>query len=175
MRVCVCVCVCVCVYYALLNPNQLKLHQRLSSGMLFRYDAMSRIAHADSWLIALQIENQAYPVNVDALHTVFTPYGFVQKIACFEKNNTWQVSASCDKRPTRHCLTLCLEQAAAYTVFYTLFARRCINYINVQVHQAFAGDRINNIKQYAAKAFYAFCLAMHHTHLVLSHVYCKGV
>lgn len=40
----------------------------------------------------LQIENQAYPVNVDALHTVFNPYGFVQKIACFEKNNTWQVS-----------------------------------------------------------------------------------
>ena len=41
--------------------------------------------------MALQIENQAYPVNVEALHTVFTPYGFVQKIACFEKNNTWQV------------------------------------------------------------------------------------
>lgn len=39
----------------------------------------------------VQIENQAYPVNVEALHTVFTPYGFVQKIACFEKNNTWQV------------------------------------------------------------------------------------
>ena len=28
----------------------------------------------------LQIENAAYPVTVDALHTVFTPYGFVQKI-----------------------------------------------------------------------------------------------
>jgi len=41
----------------------------------------------------LQIENQAYPVNVEALHTVFTPYGFVQKIACFEKNNTWQVKS----------------------------------------------------------------------------------
>ena len=42
--------------------------------------------------VCLQIENQAYPVNVDALHTVFQPYGVVQKIACFEKNNTWQVS-----------------------------------------------------------------------------------
>ena len=42
-------------------------------------------------VVGLQIENQAYPVNVDALHTVFNPYGFVQKIACFEKNNTWQV------------------------------------------------------------------------------------
>lgn len=44
-----------------------------------------------TWTAPLQIENQAYPVNVDALHTVFQPYGFVQKIACFEKNNTWQV------------------------------------------------------------------------------------
>eukprot|EP00884_Botryococcus_braunii_P007834 jgi/Botrbrau1/17051/Bobra.0258s0001.3 len=36
------------------------------------------------------IENYAYPVVVDALHTVFSPYGFVQKIAIFEKNQTWQ-------------------------------------------------------------------------------------
>lgn len=41
-------------------------------------------------VLLCSIENQAYPVNVEALHTVFTPYGFVQKIACFEKNNTWQ-------------------------------------------------------------------------------------
>ena len=40
---------------------------------------------------ALQIENMAYPVTVDAIHTVFSPYGFVQKIAIFEKNNGWQV------------------------------------------------------------------------------------
>ena len=46
-----------------------------------------------SAVTGVQIENQAYPVNVEALHTVFTPYGFVQKIACFEKNNTWQVKS----------------------------------------------------------------------------------
>ena len=40
-----------------------------------------------------QIENMAYPVTVDAIHTVFSPYGFVQKIAIFEKNNGWQVRA----------------------------------------------------------------------------------
>ena len=39
----------------------------------------------------LQIENMAYPVTVDAIHTVFSPYGYVQKIAIFEKNNGWQV------------------------------------------------------------------------------------
>lgn len=33
----------------------------------------------------------AYPVTVDAINTVFSPYGFVQKIAIFEKNNGWQV------------------------------------------------------------------------------------
>ena len=31
-----------------------------------------------------------YPVTVDPLHTVFSPYGAVQKIAIFEKNNGWQ-------------------------------------------------------------------------------------
>ncbi|KAL3146647.1 hypothetical protein ABBQ32_000876 [Trebouxia sp. C0010 RCD-2024] len=44
----------------------------------------------DGNVLLCSIENQAYPVNVEALHTVFQPYGFVQKIACFEKNNTWQ-------------------------------------------------------------------------------------
>ena len=33
----------------------------------------------------------AYPVTVDPLHTVFSPYGAVQKMAIFEKNNQWQV------------------------------------------------------------------------------------
>ena len=33
-----------------------------------------------------------YPVNVEALNTVFSPYGFVQKIAIFEKNGQTQVS-----------------------------------------------------------------------------------
>lgn len=41
----------------------------------------------------VQIENQAYPVNVDALNTVFSPYGFVQKIAIFDKNGQSQVRA----------------------------------------------------------------------------------
>ena len=33
-----------------------------------------------------------YPVTVDALHTVFSPYGFVQKIAIFEKSGQHQVT-----------------------------------------------------------------------------------
>ena len=44
----------------------------------------------------VQIENAAYPVTVDALHTVFSPYGFVQKIAIFEKNSQNQVSPVSD-------------------------------------------------------------------------------
>jgi len=40
----------------------------------------------------VQIENMVYPVTVDALHTVFSPYGFVQKIAIFEKSGQHQVS-----------------------------------------------------------------------------------
>lgn len=40
----------------------------------------------------MQIENATYPVNVEALNTVFSPYGFVQKIAIFEKNGQTQVT-----------------------------------------------------------------------------------
>ena len=36
-----------------------------------------------------------YPVTVDALHTVFSPYGFVQKIAIFEKSGQHQVILYC--------------------------------------------------------------------------------
>lgn len=43
----------------------------------------------------VQVENMAYPVTVDPLHTVFSPYGTVQKMAIFEKNNQWQVQHSC--------------------------------------------------------------------------------
>lgn len=41
--------------------------------------------------LAAQVDNQAYPVTVDALHTVFSPYGYVQKIAIFDKNGSSQV------------------------------------------------------------------------------------
>lgn len=41
-------------------------------------------------VLLASIENMAYPVTVDAINTVFSPYGFVQKIAIFEKNNGWQ-------------------------------------------------------------------------------------
>ncbi|BDA43810.1 probable polypyrimidine tract-binding protein 2 [Coccomyxa sp. Obi] len=41
-------------------------------------------------VLLCQIENQVYPVNVEALNTVFSPYGFVQKIAIFEKNGQSQ-------------------------------------------------------------------------------------
>jgi hypothetical protein len=40
-----------------------------------------------------------YPVTVDALHTVFSPYGFVQKIAIFEKNGQHQVPPSLNPKP----------------------------------------------------------------------------
>ncbi|KAK9828852.1 hypothetical protein WJX72_002413 [[Myrmecia] bisecta] len=44
----------------------------------------------DGNVLLASIENMAYPVTVEALHTVFSPYGFVEKIAVFEKNNGWQ-------------------------------------------------------------------------------------
>ena len=46
----------------------------------------------------MQIENMAYPITIEALHTVFSPYGNVQKITIFEKNGLTQVPA-----PARSC------------------------------------------------------------------------
>ena len=58
-------------------------------GRFRRSASPKRLPHAPS--LTPQIENMAYPVTVDAINTVFSPYGFVQKIAIFEKNNGWQV------------------------------------------------------------------------------------
>ena len=58
----------------------------------------------------VQIENMAYPVTVDPLHTVFSPYGTVQKMAIFEKNNQWQVRVSCVLRLLRNSCALAIER-----------------------------------------------------------------
>ncbi|KAK3233288.1 hypothetical protein CYMTET_56405 [Cymbomonas tetramitiformis] len=42
---------------------------------------------AESNVLLCNVENDVYPINVDTLNTVFSPYGTVQKIAIFEKNN----------------------------------------------------------------------------------------
>ena len=40
----------------------------------------------------MQIDNVAYPVTVEALHTVFSPYGYVMKITLFDKGGVPQVT-----------------------------------------------------------------------------------
>ena len=58
-------------------------------------DAAARPAERGA---AAQVDNQAYPVTVDALHTVFSPYGFVQKIAIFDKTGTSQARPAAARR-----------------------------------------------------------------------------
>ncbi len=60
------------------------------------------IKNAKTTSACVQVENMAYPVTVDPLHTVFSPYGTVQKMAIFEKNNQWQVRA-CATDTDRSC------------------------------------------------------------------------
>ena len=67
----------------------------------------------DLWLrlesvFLLQIENAMYPVNVEALNTVFSPYGFVQKIAIFEKNGQTQVGHALT-HTRKPCMLSCLQ------------------------------------------------------------------
>jgi hypothetical protein len=46
----------------------------------------------ESNVLLCNVENGAYPVNVNTIHTVFSPYGNVQKVAIFEKGNGTQVN-----------------------------------------------------------------------------------
>ena len=80
-------------------------------------------------------------MTVDPLHTVFSPYGFVQKMAIFEKNSTWQASthwsvhmcaqaaASC-QRPPHLQYKLCflvLAEGTCCTTAFVMYMRSCIS------------------------------------------------
>ncbi|KAG8044865.1 hypothetical protein GUJ93_ZPchr0008g12088 [Zizania palustris] len=45
---------------------------------------------ADSNVLLASVENMQYVVTIDVLHEVFSAFGFVQKIAIFEKNSGFQ-------------------------------------------------------------------------------------
>eukprot|EP00899_Mesostigma_viride_P014708 jgi/Mesvir1/23238/Mv09240-RA.2 len=50
----------------------------------------SRRAGGASNVLLVTVDNMQYPVSLDTLHTVFSAFGFVQKIAVFEKNQGLQ-------------------------------------------------------------------------------------
>ncbi|KAK3147092.1 hypothetical protein QOZ80_3BG0277960 [Eleusine coracana subsp. coracana] len=52
--------------------------------------ADGRKVEAEGNVLLASIENMQYAVSVDVLHTVFSSFGTVQKIAIFEKNGTTQ-------------------------------------------------------------------------------------
>jgi hypothetical protein len=49
-----------------------------------------KIKEPESNVLLASIENMQYAVTVDVLHTVFSAFGTVQKIAMFEKNGGMQ-------------------------------------------------------------------------------------
>lgn len=65
-------------------------------------------------VLLVTVENQAYPVTSEALHTVFSPYGFVQKIAVFEKSNGWQALVQYPDTLSASNAKLALEGHAVY-------------------------------------------------------------
>ena len=52
--------------------------------------ADGRRVEAEGNVLLASIENMQYAVSVDVLHTVFSAFGTVQKIAIFEKNGGTQ-------------------------------------------------------------------------------------
>ena len=61
-----------------------------NSRMSYAKSQAKLMLYITKGLACQQIENMAYPVTAEALYTVFSPYGYVQKIAAFEKNGQWQ-------------------------------------------------------------------------------------
>jgi hypothetical protein len=49
------------------------------------------VSPIESPVLMCLVDNAQYPVTVEAIHQVFSPYGFVRKIAIFERNDAWQV------------------------------------------------------------------------------------
>ncbi|ONM04565.1 Polypyrimidine tract-binding protein homolog 1, partial [Zea mays] len=49
-----------------------------------------KVKEPESNVLLASIENMQYAVTVDVLHTVFSAFGAVQKIAMFEKNGGMQ-------------------------------------------------------------------------------------
>lgn len=65
-------------------------------------------------VLLVQIENQAYPVTVEPLHTVFSPYGTVDKISVFEKNGSWQALVQYNDAASASNAKVALEGHAIY-------------------------------------------------------------
>lgn len=97
---------------AILVSKGLPVSDRLQRAAIIRNKACycASAQHCTIWRLSLtgglpaQIENATYPVNVEALNTVFSPYGFVQKIAIFEKNGQTQVRRAQCMRCSYKCV-----------------------------------------------------------------------
>ncbi|KAJ4886355.1 Polypyrimidine tract-binding protein-like protein 1 [Raphanus sativus] len=72
-----------------------------------------RVETQSNVLLAL-IENMQYAVTVDVLHTVFSAYGTVQKIAIFEKNGSTQALIQYSDIPTATIAKEALEGHCIY-------------------------------------------------------------
>eukprot|EP00240_Pyramimonas_obovata_P004377 CAMPEP_0118924134 /NCGR_PEP_ID=MMETSP1169-20130426/2409_1 /TAXON_ID=36882 /ORGANISM="Pyramimonas obovata, Strain CCMP722" /LENGTH=375 /DNA_ID=CAMNT_0006865221 /DNA_START=93 /DNA_END=1216 /DNA_ORIENTATION=+ len=68
----------------------------------------------ESNVLLCNLENNAYPVTVSTIHTVFSPYGAVQKVAIFEKGNGTQVLVQYPDLQSAATAKLALEGHAIY-------------------------------------------------------------
>eukprot|EP00252_Welwitschia_mirabilis_P019516 TRINITY_DN4531_c0_g3_i6.p1 TRINITY_DN4531_c0_g3~~TRINITY_DN4531_c0_g3_i6.p1 ORF type:complete len:313 (+),score=52.79 TRINITY_DN4531_c0_g3_i6:394-1332(+) len=70
------------------NPNLPVAPSALDGTGLFVVGPDGQRKELESNVLLATIENMQYAVNVDILHTVFSAFGTVQKIAMFEKNQS---------------------------------------------------------------------------------------
>ncbi|CAA7038646.1 unnamed protein product [Microthlaspi erraticum] len=72
------------------NPYLPVNHTAMDGSMQPALGADGKKVETQSNVLLALIENMQYAVTVDVLHTVFSAYGTVQKIAIFEKNGSTQ-------------------------------------------------------------------------------------
>ncbi|XP_048636258.1 polypyrimidine tract-binding protein homolog 1 isoform X2 [Brassica napus] len=72
------------------NPYLPVNHTAMDGSMQPALGADGKKVETQSNVLLALIENMQYAVTVDVLHTVFSAYGSVQKIAIFEKNGSTQ-------------------------------------------------------------------------------------
>eukprot|EP00873_Tetraselmis_striata_P008032 jgi/Tetstr1/428296/TSEL_001829.t1 len=71
-------------------------------------------------ILLVAVDNAVYPTTVEPLHTVFSKYGTVEKIAVFEKNNTPQALIQYADRTAAMTARSALQGHAVYEGGYNM-------------------------------------------------------
>jgi len=85
-------------------------------------------------ILLVAVDNAVYPTTVEPLHTVFSKYGTVEKIAVFEKNNTPQALIQYADRTAAMTARSALQGHAVYEGGYNMLHITESNHADLSIH-----------------------------------------